>query len=423
MQTLHERLSDLAEDAPVSPSPAGIWLDGRRRARSRRIGTAVVVAATLALLSGVGGVAVHRSSSAPYASQPTATPALPTVVHSPSRWLSGTGDTPPGRLSLLIPAKRGTWTGYRWSAVGVSATSGAYHFIDIPGCVDMADLSPDGRRVACWTGVGPTHSSVINGLAVYDTVTGHVDRFAPKSGSLGVNSLGWSGSDAVTLRVSGTSYLWRLGHGAPRPISTPLTHIAGTAGAEGLYASGPHGYYYLDPARGHAVTRIRIEPTKRSTTATAAAVSPSGSRIAIAHLTDTSSQLMVGQVAADGRRTRMTAVDASLQWPTIVGWADDRHVMVVSQVSPVGLPGDGSTGDRYVLDRVDVRTGEVTQVSDVGSLGDSSIFFASSILGAPSRDLPAPPQPLDPRLEAGLVTGALLVGGVALVLWRRRVRF
>jgi hypothetical protein len=277
--------------------------------------------------------------------------------------------------------------------------------------------------VACWTGAGPTHQKVLDGLAVYDTVTGHVDRFTPRSGTLGLNSFGWSGSDAVTLRVSATSYLWQLGHGAPRPISTHLTRSAGTAaGTVGLYASGPYGYYYLDPAHGHRVERIRVEQTKRSTTATAAAVSPSGSRIAIAHLTDTSSQLLVGKVANRGRPTQMTAVNASLHWPTIVGWADDSHVMVVNQISPVSTPGVGSTNERYALERVDVRTGQVVQVTDLGDLGGSWIAFASSMLGAPSRELPAPPEPLDPRLEAGLVTGSLLLGGVALVLWRRRVR-
>jgi hypothetical protein len=119
----------------------------------------------------------------------------------------------------------------------------------------------------------------------------------------------------------------------------------------------------------------------------------------------------------------MRAIDASLQWPTIVGWADDSHVAVVNQVSPLGLPGTGSADARYTLDRVDVRTGEVVQVADVGNLGESWIAFASSMLDAPSRELPAPPEPLDPRLETGLVTGVLVLGGIALVLWQRRVRF
>src|SRR3978361_2121999 len=119
----------------------------------------------------------------------------------------------------------------------------------------------------------------------------------------------------------------------------------------------------------------------------------------------------------------MTAVEAKLHWPTIVGWADDRHVMVVNQISPIVVPGDGSTSDRYVLDRVDVLPGKVVQVSDVGNLGDDWIYFASSMLDAPTRDLPAPPEPLDPRLKVGLVIGVLLLAGVALVVWRRRVRF
>ena len=84
MPTLYERLSDLAEDAPASPTPEGIWVDGRRRARTRRAGTAVVVAVTLVVLSAVGGFALHRSAGPGYAATPGATPALPTRIHHPA---------------------------------------------------------------------------------------------------------------------------------------------------------------------------------------------------------------------------------------------------------------------------------------------------------------------------------------------------
>jgi hypothetical protein len=60
MPTLHERFADLAEDAPQSPTPAGIWRDGRRRARARRVGTAVVIAATVVGLGAIGGLAARE---------------------------------------------------------------------------------------------------------------------------------------------------------------------------------------------------------------------------------------------------------------------------------------------------------------------------------------------------------------------------
>src|SRR5690242_1434766 len=123
MPTLHERFADLAEEAPESPTPTGIWHEGRRRARAARIGTAVVVVATLVLVALVGGAAGRRGAAPPYAGRPDGAAVLPTQVHQAGRWL-GTSTTPPGRLSMVIPAKQavrsGLWNDYRWSVVGVS---------------------------------------------------------------------------------------------------------------------------------------------------------------------------------------------------------------------------------------------------------------------------------------------------------------
>jgi hypothetical protein len=119
----------------------------------------------------------------------------------------------------------------------------------------------------------------------------------------------------------------------------------------------------------------------------------------------------------------LTSVPADLQWPQIVGWADEQHLLVVNQVSPLGSTGADDPRGRYALDRVDVISGQVVQVAGMSDEQTSQgAIFASSLLGDPTRDFPAPPHPLNQRFEAGLVVGLLLLGGVGLVLWRRHAR-
>lgn len=420
METLHERFADLAEEAPVNPTPDGIWAEGRRRARSRRLGTAVVAAVTLVALSALGGLAVHRASGPGFAGSDT-TPAIPSAIYHPSPWLSGTGDRPPGRLSVLIPGKRGGWPHYHWGTVGVSATTGEYHYLEIPGCLSVDGLAPDGRHVSCYTGADSGGREVVEGVAIYDTVTGHVDRWIPGSGKVGPDTLTWNGSDAVTFRAGDTSYLWHFGQAAPRPIPTRLTQRVGTAGAAGLYLAGHDGFFYLDPARHRRQRSVTLGRDARTTSP--AAVSPSGRRIAVTHPTDTSSTLLVGQVSARDGRARLAPVPADLQWPRVVGWADEEHVLVVSQVSPVGSGRPDDPQARYALDRVDVVSGEVDQVARMSDQQTSwGATFAASLLGAPTRDFPAPPHPVNQRLELGLFVGLLLLGAAALAVWRRRVR-
>jgi hypothetical protein len=427
MPTLQERFADLADDAPVGPATtgsgaAGIWAEGRRRHRSRRIGTAVVGAVTLAVLAAVASLAVHRASSPGYADSDS-TPALPSVVHHPSPWLSGWGDRPPGRLSMLIPGKRGGWPHYHWGMVGVSATTGAYHYLEIPGCLDVDGLSPDGLHVSCFAGKEIDGRQVITGVAIYNTATGHVDRWVSPRGRLALNTVTWSGNDAVVFRADDTSYRWQFGRSAPKPIPTRLTlrvGVAGPSGTAGLYLSGPDGFFYLPPGRSAKPTRIVLGRDARTTTP--AAVSPSGQRIVLAGTGLTDRALEVGEVRP-GHPVRVHPVPADLRVPQVVGWADEHHVLVVAQVSGGGTDTVDDPHARYDLDSVDVDSGQVVRVARMSDEQTSwGAIFATSLLGSPTRDFPAPPDPINQRLEAGLVVGVLLLGGVALVLWRRRVR-
>jgi hypothetical protein len=424
MPTLHDRFTDLAEDAPAGPTPAGIWVEGRRRARSRRVGTALIATVALVALVGVGGLAVHRAQAPTYAGQSGTAPALPTVLHDPSGWLP-VDDKPPGQLSMVVPSHRLHLIGYSWGVVGVSATTGAFGFLDLPDYAGSGPLSPDGMHVVYDTGSGPRHHQVLDGIAVYDTVTGQVDSWRPQAGShLDVEDVAWESNDTLTFRVHAhghaQAYEWRFGYGAPRPLRVTLGPLAGTAGSAGLYGAGAHRYQYLGGPDGPS-TVVRLEG-QGSRAPARVSVSESGHRVAAAHLGNHRSQLYVGRTAPEGRPTFLHAVHADLHWPWIVGWSDERHLVVVDQVSPRDRPGEGDNEGQFALTRVDVRTGRIQRITALGSHWGPSVDYAASLLGGSPRDFPPPPEPWGLRIEFGLVAGVLLVAGSGLVLWRRRAR-
>jgi hypothetical protein len=117
---------------------------------------------------------------------------------------------------------------------------------------------------------------------------------------------------------------------------------------------------------------------------------------------------------------RLSRVATSLRWPTLQGWTDDRHLVVVAQVSPRGYDAEGAAGVRYALEKLDVTTGHSVLLADLGSLGNGGVDIAAGLLGGPTRDFPAPPSPMDPRLEVGLLVVIVVAGTTSLLVWRRR---
>ena len=184
---LRDVLADLAERAPsmdaVATSGVRTW---RRARRARQRAVALVACLLVAVLA--GGVAI--AATAPLGSPaPVAPPfdpnalAIPNQVWMPSPWTPGTADDGPiGPLALIAYAPRYTsWfhetTG---SLFGVSAATGTYRFIDLPGLshdqmnqVEPA-LSPNGRYLGYFVAGTPTGAagSDVVGFAAYDTVTG-----------------------------------------------------------------------------------------------------------------------------------------------------------------------------------------------------------------------------------------------------------
>src|SRR5690349_8960591 len=143
MNELGGALRDLAYQAPPAETVDAdeLWVAGRRRVRRQRL-IGVAVAAALAVLVGTAALVVP----APVVVMPAGevhAPGFPTRVYTPSRWLAGTDDKGPlGQLALITGAPRHDGNGI----VGVSATTGEYRFLDLPGFVEgtTPDLAPDG---------------------------------------------------------------------------------------------------------------------------------------------------------------------------------------------------------------------------------------------------------------------------------------
>ena len=205
MTTLHDRLADLADEAPASLPDPGLWDRGRRYHRRRRAGTLAVLGVAVLVLALLGGIGRHRA--APPVQPATGSVGLPDRVWNPSPWLPTTDR--PGQLIAVTGAQRGSWTGMHPGVVGISATTGEYAFLDLPDAeLDVSEtpvLSPDGRRVAYWltgetAGTPNTSRGPITGVAVLDTGTGDVSRHWIRTAhGLMPDFLAWADDETVVF--------------------------------------------------------------------------------------------------------------------------------------------------------------------------------------------------------------------------------
>lgn len=453
MTTLHDRLAELADEAPVALPAPGLWERGRRYGRVRRTGTAaIVVAACLALvvLSGVSWLqSVPPSRPAP-AGSPVG---LPDRIWQPSPWLPGTdSEGPLGQLVAVVSTDRGGWFGKDRGLVGISATTGEYRFLDLPDAVHDAfpdaTLAPNGRHLAYWL-TGETAGSPntgggapVVGVGVYDTATGAVRRhLIPTEHGLTPEILVWAdesslvfsagqilgGDDDSLLEQSqsknGSPLVWSI-EARPRVLDLDgldgnniLSAVDGRLVVDDSYDGVFRIVDLDDPAADRRFVTI-------DNLSTMPLLDAGGRRVAAvwggpaARGTSMPNAVLAGplvpRAAGQTEGAELKRVPHSGQTFSVLAWLDDTHLAVVrrtnrccsSAVFRVSVP----TGDSVVLVRL-----------PVDSFG-SDVRFATDLLNAPSVHAERPQSPLDPRLVAGLALATAGVTVWALVRWRRRVQ-
>ena len=327
-------------------------------------------------------------------------PAIPREIVVPPPDLPSTGEAGPiGPLAVVFGAGRtaDTASGLRSGLVGVSAMTGEYRFVDLPGRayaehggVTFVELSPRGRRIAYRIGTPDR----VDGFASLDTVTGQVDvRRIPSRFGLSARVVTWVSERTVLLRYAKTQ---RSGDGGLEPGRT--TYVRWTPGGPFRRVGRP------------AATVVRWQRYGVLNTE----VSPGGTRAA-GHL-GAGPQLHL--VVADSLRPPVRPRRLRVGMPVwlILRWADERHLLVRA----------GRRPDRVGVHRVDVVTGETELLvrEDVGRTSPPP-RYASELWAAPTVERPTPdPAGAGERVADGrtwvvaALTGTGLLLGIA--LGRRR---
>src|SRR3954452_16108223 len=211
MDTLHDRLAELADDAPVGGAPAAeLWARGKR---AHRLRAAAVAVSLVAVTVGTGiGVRVANGHS-----RDVVRPAghlgftLP-IAYPAGEQLPSLGRTP-GPLAAI-------WTDLRPdgapTAVGLVAATGQFGTLQIdlpedppaPGELpgDFVALSPDGRRIAYWSS---TKTLIVRDLASGETYTPAFNDFKPRGVGIWVDATHLVGNVYPGSDIDG--WVWQPG--------------------------------------------------------------------------------------------------------------------------------------------------------------------------------------------------------------------
>lgn len=437
MTTLHDRLAELAEDAPPGGPAPDLWDRGRRYRRLRLGGTAVIATVVVVGLLALGTLDWWRARPEPVPAN--GTPALPQRIWMPSPFLPGTDDAGPlGQLAAIQNAERRGWGGTRSGLAGISATTGEYRFLDLPDVSenDVA-LAPDGRHVAYWytgeTRLSPnSESGPVVGVAVYDTSTGEVVRHEiPSDHGLMVGTADLIWADASRLVFSYATYrggdadddmaqssgkdgpgllVWRPGTDQPPSILAGIDgDVEDSTGKGQLLVFGERmAWVDLDDPR----STVRFPRPNAGLMFTMAA-DTTGTQLAGPLGNRNPNQMSVVRFE-DGDTSKRVVPDSDRTFAA-VAWLDEDHVAAIRRV--------GKGYERTALLRVDVRTGASNELLryPFGTWG-SATLLATDLLAEPTVERPEPPRPLDPRVVAVAATTVAVCGLGALLLWRRRVR-
>ncbi|WP_205472545.1 hypothetical protein [Nocardioides sp. SYSU D00038] len=443
MSTLHDRLDDLAADAPTGSPDPDLWDRGRRYARRRRAGTAAVLAVAAVVLA-VGGWRVQDLSKPDGELRPAgSTAALPDRVWEPSPWLAGTDEVgPPGRLALVELGERRDWYGSDVEPWGISAETGSYAFLDLPGRAEgqnRVTLSPDGRLVAYWLRGDPSGSRAsgeeesVTGYALWDATTGEVRRHLVETEhGLSVGRLVFADAETLVAQfghwIAGADgpqeqhgvadyaplEVWDVADLAPR-ASPVLERAVGGNQIDG----GGHGRIWwrtedtvVSSDVHDAAAHVRVVPLGGSAQSHVSAVDATGRRAATIGPA-MSRNVRVGEEGGTGRRVLGTERSIG-----VLAWLDAERLLVVR--AP-----ERRRQLRFGLSVVDPVSGESTEITATGGSPLTSTLtghteVAWQLAGGPTFDAVSPGHPPDPRLVLAGLLAVLVTAACVLIRWRRR---
>ena len=262
------------------------------------------------------------------------------------------------------------------------------------------------------------------GVGIYDAVTGETTHLDIDS-ELGLSPSGivWVGDrlwfdaphftdDARTEATGKTTYLWEPGQSDLREVPLDRSPSFGnytTTDDEVVESEGRKVRFYSpdDPPRA-----LRLSTLVDGSVA----VSPDGSRMAgvvdpdgKASFSDSRPSVGVVVLTPDGHGGTASRRIPGLLASQVLAWRDNDHVIAWTR-------GD----DAY--ESVDVDTGAAESLTTPGPSWVPGTHVAQDAWTAPTYHATAPPDPLSPRLVTAAAVGVLVVGGLVLFRWRRRVR-
>jgi len=199
MDTLHDRLAELADDAPKGGAPAAeLWARGKRTHRLRAAGLLAALLVVGAVGTGIGVRLADGNRSGPPPAE-TVGIALP-IEYPAGEELPDLGDTPGPLAAIWLAPRVG---GGAPEAVGLVAETGTFGTLPLDVSykpeVDpyTPALSPDGRRIA--------YGSPMGELTVHDLVSGENYNWPALEFETRDAGLGYTWIDATHLvgRVAG----------------------------------------------------------------------------------------------------------------------------------------------------------------------------------------------------------------------------
>lgn len=243
MDTLRDRLSELAEDAPTGGAPpAELWARGKRAQRIRATAFAAAALVVGAVGTGIGiGLADAGPDRSDLAPARTVGFALP-ITYPEGAALPDLGNTPgPLAAVWLVPREGDTL-----EAVGLVAKTGTFGRlpIDLPRDDPEAPwnlkvaLSPDGRRIAYPSAEGQQGvQDAARNPIVRDLVSGETHTWAFGFDTRGVGL--WADATHLFGHVAGGSdgegWLWEPGQSPTRVNPYDVSYV----GSEVSVASWP----------------------------------------------------------------------------------------------------------------------------------------------------------------------------------------